>query len=170
MGSDHGYECQSFVLVGSSGCSDHDEAARGLILNTGSISGHVGLKNQEARTAVERGRSSVDATDGDRVRQVWNPSQRDCLGNGEYAHRRMVCQANFESGGLRPRLMDAHPIGRIASAQEVAGFFTYLASDHAVSSRRDLVDGWRIHCAVVFASSQGPILSLRSDPRSMRHK
>ncbi len=28
-------------------------------------------------------------------------------------------------------LMDAHPIGRIASAQEVAGFFTYLASDHA---------------------------------------
>jgi NAD(P)-dependent dehydrogenase (short-subunit alcohol dehydrogenase family) len=45
-----------------------------------------------------------------------------------------VTKSAIESGnieGFMSMLRDNHPIGRIASPEEVAGFFTYLASDLA---------------------------------------
>jgi NAD(P)-dependent dehydrogenase (short-subunit alcohol dehydrogenase family) len=103
----------------------------GLILNTGSISGHVGLKNQGAygpsKGAVHqltRQMAIEYAKYGIRVNAIALGTVNTPI--VEWSAKQTSNPEAFVRG-----LMDAHPIGRIASAQEVAGFFTYLASDHA---------------------------------------
>lgn len=103
----------------------------GVILNTGSISGQVGIPGQGAygpskgalhmltrQMAVEYARHGI------RVNAV---------GCGT-VDTPIVHQSAKESGdpaAFWEMLRSNHPIGRIASADEIAGFFTYLASDLA---------------------------------------
>lgn len=103
----------------------------GVILNTGSISGEVGLLTQGAygpsKGAVHeltRQMAIEYAPYGIRV---------NAIGCGTI-DTPLVTKSALESGdveGFMSMLRDNHPIGRIASPKEVAGFFTYLASDLA---------------------------------------
>jgi meso-butanediol dehydrogenase/(S,S)-butanediol dehydrogenase/diacetyl reductase len=103
----------------------------GVILNTGSISGHVGIAGQGAygpsKGAVHqmtRQMAIEYAPHGIRVNAI-------ALGTVDTP---IVHKAARDSGNpeaFMQGLMRNHPIGRIASAEEVARFFTYLASDDA---------------------------------------
>lgn len=103
----------------------------GVILNTGSISGEVGLLLQGAygpsKGAVHeltRQMAIEYAPYGIRV---------NAIGCGT-VDTPIVARSAIESGDpekFLAMLKDNHPIGRIASADEVACFFTYMASDLA---------------------------------------
>jgi dihydroanticapsin dehydrogenase len=103
----------------------------GVILNTGSISGVVGLPLQGAYgpskgAVVEMSRQmAIDyARDNIRVNAV-------CPGTVDTP---LVRRAAIDSGdpdAFMKGLLDGHPIGRIASPEEVAQFFLFLASDNA---------------------------------------
>jgi NAD(P)-dependent dehydrogenase (short-subunit alcohol dehydrogenase family) len=103
----------------------------GVILNTGSISGHVGIKGQGAYGPskgalhqMTRQMAIEYAEYGIRVNAV-------ALGTVDTP---IVHQSAVESGdppAFLHMLKSNHPLGRIATADEVGGFFTYLASDMA---------------------------------------
>jgi NAD(P)-dependent dehydrogenase (short-subunit alcohol dehydrogenase family) len=103
----------------------------GVILNTGSISGQVGIPGQGAYGPskgalhlMTRQMAVEYAPYGIRVNAV---------GCGTI-DTPLVHKAAADSGNpdkFWAMLKDNHPIGRIASPEEVAGFFTYLASDRA---------------------------------------
>jgi NAD(P)-dependent dehydrogenase (short-subunit alcohol dehydrogenase family) len=103
----------------------------GVILNTGSISGQVGLTLQGAYAAskgalhqMTRQMAIEYARYGIRVNAI-------ACGTVD---TQLVHQAAKESGDEEAfwnRLRRAHPIGRIATAEEVARFFVYMASDDA---------------------------------------
>ncbi len=103
----------------------------GVILNTGSISGQVGIPGQGAYAPskgalhqLTRQMAVEYASHGIRVNVVG-------LGTVDTP---LVHQSAAESGDpdkFWAMLRDNHPIGRIASPEEVAAFFTYLASDLA---------------------------------------
>ncbi len=103
----------------------------GVILNTGSISGETGIPTQGAygpsKGAVHemtRQLAIEYAPYGIRV---------NAIGCGTI-DTPLVTRSAIDSGnpaGFMAMLKDNHPIGRIASAEEVACFFTYLASDLA---------------------------------------
>lgn len=107
------------------------EQKSGVILNTGSISGETGIPRQGAygpsKGAVHemtRQMAIEYAPYGIRVNAV---------GCGTI-DTPMVKKAALESGDPEKfvaGLKNNHPIGRIASPEEVASFFTYLASDLA---------------------------------------
>ena len=102
-----------------------------MILNTGSISGQVGIPGQGAYAPskgalhqLTRQMAVEYASHGIRVNAVG-------LGTVDTP---LVHQSAAESGDpdkFWAMLRDNHPIGRIASPEEVAAFFTYLASDLA---------------------------------------
>jgi NAD(P)-dependent dehydrogenase (short-subunit alcohol dehydrogenase family) len=103
----------------------------GVVLNTGSISGVVGIATQGAygpsKGAVHqltRQMAIEYAPCGIRVNAI-------CCGTVDTAivHKSAAASGNPEK--YWAMLRDNHPIGRIASAEEVAGFFTYMASDLA---------------------------------------
>jgi NAD(P)-dependent dehydrogenase (short-subunit alcohol dehydrogenase family) len=104
---------------------------RGLILITGSISGVAGIPTQGAYAPskgalhqMTRQMAIEYAPHGIRVNAV-------ACGTVDTP---LVHQAAKDSGdpeAFWKMLRDAHPIGRIANAEEVAGFFSYLASDLA---------------------------------------
>lgn len=103
----------------------------GVILNTGSISGETGIPTQGAygpsKGAVHemtRQLAIEYAPYGIRVNAV---------GCGTI-DTPLVSRSAIDSGNpeaFMAMLKDNHPIGRIASPEEVACFFTYLASDLA---------------------------------------
>jgi NAD(P)-dependent dehydrogenase (short-subunit alcohol dehydrogenase family) len=103
----------------------------GVILNTGSISGQVGIPGQGAYGPskgalhlMTRQMAVEYAPYGIRVNAV---------GCGTI-DTPLVHKAAADSGDpdkFWAMLKDNHPIGRIASPDEVAGFFTFLASDRA---------------------------------------
>ena len=103
----------------------------GVILNTGSISGQVGLLKQGAygpsKGAVHmltRQMAVEYAPHGIRV---------NAIGCGT-VDTPIVHQSAKEWGNpdeFWEMLRSNHPLGRVASADEIAGFFTYMASDHA---------------------------------------
>ena len=103
----------------------------GVILNTGSISGQVGIPGQGAYAPskgalhqLTRQMAVEYASHGIRVNAVG-------LGTVDTP---LVHQSAAESGDpakFWAMLRDNHPIGRIAAPEEVAAFFTYLASDLA---------------------------------------
>jgi NAD(P)-dependent dehydrogenase (short-subunit alcohol dehydrogenase family) len=103
----------------------------GVILNTGSISGQVGISGQGAygpsKGAVHqltRQMAVEYAPHGIRVNAV---------GCGT-VDTPLVHQSAALSGDpdrFWAMLRDNHPVGRVATADEVAGFLTYLASDLA---------------------------------------
>jgi NAD(P)-dependent dehydrogenase (short-subunit alcohol dehydrogenase family) len=103
----------------------------GLFLNTGSISSVAGIAGQGAyapskgaivqlsrQMAVEYGK------DGIRVNAV-------CPGTVDTPLLRKAAEDSGDPEGFLKGLSDAHPIGRIAAAEEIAQFFLFLASDRA---------------------------------------
>ncbi len=103
----------------------------GVILTTGSISGHVGIIGQGAYGPskgalhqMTRQMAIEYAAHGIRVNAV-------ALGTVDtpIVHKSAVEFGDPEA--FWAMLRDNHPIGRVATATEVACFFTYLASDLA---------------------------------------
>jgi NAD(P)-dependent dehydrogenase (short-subunit alcohol dehydrogenase family) len=104
---------------------------RGTILNTGSISGHVGIVGQGAygpsKGAVHqmtRQMAVEYAPHGIRVNAV-------ALGTVDTPIVQESARQFGDAAAFWKMLRDKHPIGRVATPEEVACFFTYLASDHA---------------------------------------
>jgi dihydroanticapsin dehydrogenase len=103
----------------------------GVILNTGSISGVAGIPMQGAygpsKGAIHQmtRQMAIDyAPHGIRVNAV-------CCGTVDTPIVHKSALASGEPEKFVKMLKDNHPIGRIASAEEVAAFFTYMASDLA---------------------------------------
>jgi NAD(P)-dependent dehydrogenase (short-subunit alcohol dehydrogenase family) len=103
----------------------------GLFLNTGSISSMVGLHAQGAYgpskgavIQVTRQMAIDYARDGIRVNAV-------CPGSVDTPLLRKAAIDSGDPDEFLQGLESAHPIGRIASALEIAQFFLFLASDHA---------------------------------------
>lgn len=107
------------------------KAGGGVILNAGSISGSVGIPTQGAyapakgavhqmtrQMAVEYGKHNI------RVNAV-------CCGTINTPLVKASAEASGDAEGYWAMLREGHPIGRIAEPEEVAGFYTYLASDEA---------------------------------------
>jgi NAD(P)-dependent dehydrogenase (short-subunit alcohol dehydrogenase family) len=103
----------------------------GLFLNTGSISSVVGMTHQGAYgpskgavIQITRQMAIDYAADGIRVNAV-------CPGTVDTPLLRKAAADSGDPEAFLRGLADAHPIGRIASADEIARFFLFLASDHA---------------------------------------
>lgn len=103
----------------------------GVVLNTGSISGVVGLATQGAygpsKGAIHqmtRQMAVEYAPWGIRVNAV-------CCGTVDTPIVHQSAAASGDPERYWAALRDNHPVGRIASADEVAAFFTYMASDLA---------------------------------------
>jgi NAD(P)-dependent dehydrogenase (short-subunit alcohol dehydrogenase family) len=103
----------------------------GVILNTGSISGHVGIIGQGAYAPskgalhqIIRQMAIEYAPYGIRVNAV-------ALGTVDTPIVYQSAQLSGNPEKFWAMLRDNHPIGRIATAGEVTCFFTYLASDLA---------------------------------------
>ena len=104
---------------------------RGLILNTGSISSVAGIPGQGAY-APSKGaivqmtrQMAIDyAPFGIRVNAV-------CPGTVDTPLLRRSAEESGDPERFLRGLADAHPIGRIAAAEEIAQFFLFLATDRA---------------------------------------
>jgi NAD(P)-dependent dehydrogenase (short-subunit alcohol dehydrogenase family) len=103
----------------------------GVVLNTGSISGVAGIATQGAygpsKGAVHqltRQMAIEYAPHGIRVNAV-------CCGTVDTPIVHRSAAASGDPERYWAMLQENHPIGRIASADEVAAFFTYMASDLA---------------------------------------
>ena len=103
----------------------------GLILVSGSISGEVGIPTQGAyapsKGAVHqmtRQMAIEYAKDGIRVNTI-------ACGTVDTPIVHNSAQASGNPEAYWDMLKRNHPIGRIASAEEVASFYTYMASDYA---------------------------------------
>ncbi len=103
----------------------------GLFLNTGSISSVVGLPEQGAYGPAKGAviqitrQMAIDyAKDGIRVNAV-------CPGSVDTPLLRRAAADSGDPSKFLEAITAAHPIGRLASAEEIARFFQFLASDHA---------------------------------------
>jgi NAD(P)-dependent dehydrogenase (short-subunit alcohol dehydrogenase family) len=103
----------------------------GVILNTGSISGQVGIPGQGAYAPskgaihqMTRQMAIEYAPHGIRVNAIG-------CGTIDTPILHSSAAASGDPEKFLAMLRDNHAIGRIASAEEVAGFITYLASDLA---------------------------------------
>src|SRR3954447_1128681 len=103
----------------------------GVVLHTGSISGVAGIPTQGAygpsKGAIHqmtRQMAVEYAPFGIRVNAV-------CCGTVDTPIVHRSAAASGDPEGYWRMLRENHPIGRIASADEVAAFFTYMASDLA---------------------------------------
>jgi NAD(P)-dependent dehydrogenase (short-subunit alcohol dehydrogenase family) len=103
----------------------------GLVLISGSISGEAGIPTQGAYAPskgalhqMTRQMAIEYAQYGIRVNTV-------ACGTVDTPIVHQSAQASGDPEGYWKMLRDAHPIGRIASAEEVASFYTYMASDQA---------------------------------------
>jgi NAD(P)-dependent dehydrogenase (short-subunit alcohol dehydrogenase family) len=101
----------------------------GVILNAGSISGEVGMPTQGAyapsKGAVHqmtRQMAIEYAPHGIRVNAV-------CCGTVDTPLVRASAEASGDPNAYWRMLRDGHPVGRIATPQEVAAFYAYLASE-----------------------------------------
>jgi NAD(P)-dependent dehydrogenase (short-subunit alcohol dehydrogenase family) len=103
----------------------------GVILNTGSISGQVGIPGQGAYGPSKGALHML--TRQMAVEYAKHGIRVNAVGCGT-VDTPIVHQSAKESGdpaAFWEMLRSNHPIGRVASADEIAGFFTYLASDLA---------------------------------------
>lgn len=107
------------------------EQKSGLILISGSISGEAGIPTQGAYAPskgalhqMTRQMAIEYARYGIRVNTVACGTVDTPI-----VHKSAVSSGDPE--GYWSMLKDAHPIGRIASAEEVASFYSYLATDQA---------------------------------------
>jgi NAD(P)-dependent dehydrogenase (short-subunit alcohol dehydrogenase family) len=103
----------------------------GVILNTGSISGEVGITGQGVY-APSKG-AIHQMTRQMAVEYAPHNIRVNCVGCGT-VDTPLVHRSAADSGDADrfwTMLKTGHPIGRIATPHEVASFFTYLASDLA---------------------------------------
>ncbi len=107
------------------------EQASGLILVTGSISGQAGLPKQGAYAAskgaihqMTRQMAIEYAPFGIRVNAV-------ACGTVDTPMVHRSAEASGDPEAFWKRVRNGHPIGRFASPDEVANFFSFLASDLA---------------------------------------
>jgi NAD(P)-dependent dehydrogenase (short-subunit alcohol dehydrogenase family) len=107
------------------------KAGGGLILNTGSISSVVGMTDQGAYgpskgAVIQLTRQmAIDyAADKIRVNAV-------CPGTVDTPLVRKAGEQSGNAEKFKRDLMAGHPIGRIASSEEIAWFYLFLASDRA---------------------------------------
>jgi NAD(P)-dependent dehydrogenase (short-subunit alcohol dehydrogenase family) len=103
----------------------------GLILISGSISGEVGIPTQGAYAPskgalhqMARQMAIEYANDGIRVNTI-------ACGTVDTPIVHNSAKASGNPEAYWDMLRRNHPIGRIASAEEVASFYTYMASDYA---------------------------------------
>jgi NAD(P)-dependent dehydrogenase (short-subunit alcohol dehydrogenase family) len=103
----------------------------GVILNTGSISGLVGIAGQGAYAAskgaihqMTRQMAVEYAASGIRVNAV-------ALGTVDTPMLHRAAQESSNPDAFVETLQSQHPIGRIATAEEAARCITFLASDSA---------------------------------------
>lgn len=103
----------------------------GLILITGSISGCVGIPTQGAYAPSKGALHEMAkqlaieyAPHGIRVNSI-------ACGTVDTPIVHASAEASGDAESYWAMLKDAHPIGRIAKAEEVADFYTYMASDRA---------------------------------------
>ena len=103
----------------------------GLILITGSISGEAGIPRQGAYAAskgalhqMTRQMAIEYAPHGIRVNAI-------ACGTVDTPLVQQSAEASGDPESFWKMLRDAHPIGRIANTEEVASFFSYMASDLA---------------------------------------
>jgi NAD(P)-dependent dehydrogenase (short-subunit alcohol dehydrogenase family) len=104
---------------------------KGLILVSGSISGEVGIPTQGAYAAskgalhqMTRQMAIEYAPFGIRVNAI-------ACGTVDTPIVHNSAKASGNAEAYWKMLREKHPIGRIASSEEVAAFFTYMASDYA---------------------------------------
>jgi NAD(P)-dependent dehydrogenase (short-subunit alcohol dehydrogenase family) len=107
------------------------EQKNGLILISGSISGEAGIPTQGAYAPskgalhqMTRQMAIEYAKYGIRVNTV-------ACGTVDTPIVHASAKSSGDPDGYWKMLKDAHPIGRIASAEEVAAFYTYMATDLA---------------------------------------
>lgn len=105
--------------------------SQGLILISGSISGEAGIPTQGAYAPskgalhqMARQMAIEYAKHGIRVNTIACGTVDTPI-----VHKSALASGNPDQ--YWAMLKDAHPIGRIASASEVASFYTYMASDQA---------------------------------------
>jgi meso-butanediol dehydrogenase/(S,S)-butanediol dehydrogenase/diacetyl reductase len=103
----------------------------GLFLNTGSISAVAGLAGQGAYgpskgavVQITRQMAIEYARDGIRANAV-------CPGTVDTPMLRRAADDSGDPAAFLAGLEAAHPLGRIASAEEIAQFYVFLASDRA---------------------------------------
>lgn len=103
----------------------------GLFLNTGSISSVVGIADQGAYgpskgAVIQLTRQmAIDyAPDNIRVNAI-------CPGTVDTPLVRRSAADTGDPEGFMAGLTAAHPIGRIATSEEIAQFYLFLSSDHA---------------------------------------
>ena len=103
----------------------------GLVLNTGSISGEAGIPGQGAYAAskgavhqLTRQMAVEYAPHGIRVNAVGCGTIDTPM-----VHKSAASQP--DPAAFWQMLRDGHPVGRVGTAEEVAAFFTFLASDAA---------------------------------------
>lgn len=103
----------------------------GLILVSGSISGEAGIPTQGAYAPskgalhqMTRQMAIEYAKHGIRVNTI-------ACGTVDTPIVHASAKSSGDPEGYWKMLRDAHPIGRIASAEEVASFYTYMATDLA---------------------------------------
>jgi NAD(P)-dependent dehydrogenase (short-subunit alcohol dehydrogenase family) len=103
----------------------------GLILVSGSISGEIGIPTQGAYAPskaalhqMTRQMAIEYARYGIRVNTI-------ACGTVDTPIVHRSAEASGDPPGYWAMLRNAHPIGRIASAQEVASFYAYMATDLA---------------------------------------
>ena len=107
------------------------EQKSGLILISGSISGEVGIPTQGAYTPskaalhqMARQMAIEYGAHGIRVNTI-------ACGTVDTPIVHQSSAASGDPDGYWKMLRNAHPIGRIASADEVASFYAYMATDLA---------------------------------------
>ena len=103
----------------------------GLILNAGSISGEVGIPGQGAYAAskgavhqMTRQMAIEYAPHKIRVNAV-------CCGTVDTPLVHRSAEASGDPTAFWAMLRGGHPIGRVATAEEIADFYLYMASDRA---------------------------------------
>ena len=103
----------------------------GLIIVSGSISGEAGIPTQGAYAPskgalhqMTRQMAIEYAKDGIRVNTI-------ACGTVDTPIVHKSAEASGDPEGYWAMLRDAHPIGRIATPEEIAAFYTFMASDLA---------------------------------------
>jgi NAD(P)-dependent dehydrogenase (short-subunit alcohol dehydrogenase family) len=107
------------------------ERGGGVILNAGSISGEAGIPGQGAYAAskgavhqMTRQMAIEYAPFKVRVNAV-------CCGTVDTPLVHRAARDSGDPGAFWTMLREGHPIGRIATPEEVADFYAYMASDRA---------------------------------------
>jgi Dehydrogenases with different specificities (related to short-chain alcohol dehydrogenases) len=103
----------------------------GLVLISGSISGKAGIPTQGAYAPSKGALHQMTRQMAIEYSQYGIRVNTVACGTVDTPIVHQSAKASGDPEGYWKMLRDSHPIGRIASAEEVASFYTYMASDRA---------------------------------------